>query len=133
MKYTTTGPSLYRATSGSAGYDLFAHRLVKTLGDVMYFSTGISVAVPMGYVGDVHERSSLHKKNYSLVNSVGVIDSDYRGEIIIGLKAHPGSLPIEGERVAQLVIKKIYDGPMDIADTTLPSTHRGDGGFGSTG
>jgi len=134
MQYISDGPVLARATSVSAGMDLHSFRLIKNVKDVYYYGTGIKVAIPYGYVGYIHERSSLHKKGYTLANSVGVIDADYRGEIIVALrKEDDDAEELEPEdRVAQLVVVKCS---MDftVMVTELSATERGEGSFGSTG
>jgi dUTP pyrophosphatase len=133
MKYESDGPVLERSTVGSAGFDLHSFKIIKHINDVYYYSTGIRVEIPHGYVGDVHERSSLHKKGYSLVNSVGVIDSDYRGDIIVALRKNDDAHELSPEcRVAQLVVKKCYEREPEMV-TSISATIRGDGGFGSTG
>jgi dUTP pyrophosphatase len=97
--------------------------------------TGIAVEVPEGYVGLLVVRSSVGKAGVSLANSVGVIDSDYRGEIklcLIYTAGNGGHYILQGDKVAQLVVipAPIFD---LIEVDALSSTGRGDGGFGSTG
>lgn len=97
--------------------------------------TGISMEIPNGYVGLVYGRSGLAcKRDLAPANKVGVIDSDYRGELIIFLHNH-GAVPqtVEpGERVAQLVLTPYLTAQFLEADE-LSETARGTGGFGSTG
>ncbi|HHX71362.1 MAG TPA: dUTP diphosphatase [Clostridiales bacterium] len=97
--------------------------------------TGVAVAVPEGCVALVFARSGLAiRHGLALSNGVGVIDSDYRGEIQVGLYNH-GEEPYTvqpGERIAQMAILPFI--PADFVETdTLPETRRGKGGFGSTG
>ena len=127
-----------RATEGSAGYDLSAcidQPLTIEAGKRAVIPTGIAAALPEGTVGLVFGRSGLGIK-YGLVpsNAVGVIDSDYRGEIAVGLSNHSEKdYTIEpGERVAQLVIMPILTPSIEEADE-LSETERSGGGFGSTG
>ena len=97
--------------------------------------TGIALELPLGYVGLIYARSGLaSKRNLAPANKVGVIDCDYRGEIMVALHNH-GETPAtveKGERIAQLVIA-----PYVVADFSevdeLTDTQRGSGGFGSTG
>lgn len=127
-----------RATDGSAGYDL--HLLHKTtltgFGRYSMAQTGVHVAIPEGYVGLVFPRSSAAiKRGITLKNSVGVIDSDYRGEIKLALQTRHPHAPVElerGERIAQLVIVPAHTPELEVVDE-LPETARAEGGFGSTG
>ena len=127
-----------RATDGSAGYDLSAcveQPLTVAAGKRVLIPTGIAVALPENTVGLVFGRSGLGIK-HGLVpsNAVGVIDSDYRGEISVGLSNHSESdYTIQpGERIAQLVIVPVLT--PDIEETEeLSETERSSGGFGSTG
>lgn len=128
-----------RATEGSAGMDLFAcidepvkiepHKCVSV-------PSGIAIELPSSsYAAFVFARSGLARKHgIAPVNAVGVIDSDYRGEIIVGLVNHfDESYTIEpGDRVAQLVIMPVSTMPVSEVDA-LSDTLRGEGGFGSTG
>ena len=97
--------------------------------------TGIAVAIPDGYFGGIYARSGLAtKKGLAPANKVGVIDSDYRGEIIVALHNHstvPQTIS-QGERIAQLIIQPYTSVEWEEAEE-LDSTERGDGGFGSTG
>lgn len=127
-----------KAHPGDAGYDLAVLGDQKFTSDaVRMVDTGVHVAIPDGYVGLVIERSSLHKHGFALVNSVGVIDSSYRGSIKLPLRWQPLSanrpgVIRDGERVAQLVVVPCLDWePISVAE--LPGTERGDGGFGSSG
>lgn len=123
---------LNRATSGSAGIDLPAGSCVQEQDGVFYFSTGVQVAIPEGYVGLVVARSSLHKKGWRLTNSVGVIDSDYRGPIMLAMqRGDIYQYPNNYDLVAQLVI--VPTPAIEVEEVkSLPETARGLGGFGST-
>lgn len=128
-----------RATNGSAGLDLCAcmdEGVLLNPGDRKLIHTGVAIELPSSeYVALLFARSGLAvKKGITLMNSVGVIDSDYRGEICAAL-CNLGDEPYEitpGERVAQLVITKI-ETPNPVEAKTLGETERGSGGFGSTG
>lgn len=128
-----------RATNGSAGIDLSAcieTPVTVAPGERLLLPTGIAIGLPgPGYVAMVFARSGLSiKHGLNLANSVGVIDSDYRGEIQVGL-LHQGTEPYTiapGERIAQLVVLPVCRLPMEEAET-LDDTSRGTGGFGSTG
>jgi dUTP pyrophosphatase len=126
------------ATAGSAGCDLRAAIEAPLLilpGGRTRVPTGLAVAIPEGYEGQVRIRSGLaHDKGLAVVNAPGTIDSDYRGEIRV-IIANLGSEPVtleRGERIAQLVFAPVARASFErVAD--LPKTHRGEGGFGSTG
>ena len=128
-----------RATDGSAGADLYAvcDSAVTEIAahETVLIHTGLAFEIPDGFVGLVFARSSLGtKRGLAPANKVGVIDSDYRGEVMVSLHNHTDNpAQIEnGERIAQLVIV-----PFLKADFTevpeLDDTDRGAGGFGSTG
>lgn len=128
-----------RATAGSAGMDLCAcmeEPLTIAPGDLVSIPTGIAVALPSsGYMALVFARSGLGVRHgIALSNGVGVIDSDYRGELRVGL-CNLGREPYTvapGERVAQLAVLPVCALPVEEVNE-LPETARGEGGFGSTG
>ena len=127
-----------RGSADAAGADLFAcleSEAVLAPGETLRVPTGIAVEIPAGYVGLVFARSSVAtKRGLAPANKVGVIDSDYRGEVLVALFNH-GSEPqsvAPGERIAQLVIVPYLTAEFAEAET-LSDTLRGDGGFGSTG
>ena len=123
-----------RATDGAAGWDLSAvsRKYVnpESILNMVQYRTGIAVEIPSGYVGLLFPRSSCYKKELSLMNSVGVIDSDYRGEISFIYKGV--ELYGQGDRIGQLVIVPCPDVELVEVDE-LSKTERGEGGFGSTG
>lgn len=127
-----------QATAGSAGYDLCACMdAPQTIepGERCVFPSGLAAEIPAGTAGFVFTRSGLGiKKGIHITNGVGVIDSDYRGEIRIGLhnlSAEPYTVQ-PGERIAQMIIMP-YFAPVIEEVTSLTETDRGAGGFGSTG
>ncbi len=122
----------------AAGADLYAcleEPVTIEPGKTVFLPTGLSMALPKGYVGLVYARSGLAcKQDLAPANKVGVIDSDYRGEFMIALHNH-GTEPrvVEhGDRIAQLVVTPVIQPDYYEADT-LDDTARGTGGFGSTG
>ena len=126
------------ATAGSAGCDLRAAIEASLLilpGGRARVPTGIAVAIPPGYEGQVRMRSGLaHDKGLALLNAPGTIDSDYRGEIKV-IIANLGSEPVtleRGERIAQLIFAPVARARFEKVQE-LPSSSRGQGGFGSTG
>lgn len=125
------------ATDGSAGVDLVATRIIANGEHGTWYETDLAVEIPSGYVGLVFPRSSISKLPLSLANSVGVIDSDYRGSIQVRFRAHTTESPAPifyqpGDRVAQLVIVPCVSIQPEETDE-LSHTERGAGGFGSTG
>lgn len=99
--------------------------------------TGIKIAIPVGYEGQVRPRSGLAMKlGLSLVNTPGTIDSDYRGEVgvlLINLGSDVVTI-LQGERIAQLVVCPIVRARLEqVEEAVLDRTERGEGGFGSTG
>lgn len=129
----------FRATQGSAGMDLSAcieEPVTIKPGDLTLIPTGIAIELPSNqYVAYIFARSGLGiKHGICLSNGVGVIDSDYRGEVCVGLCNVSGKeyTITPGERVAQMVISPVSLMPVCEVEE-LSSTERGEGGFGSTG
>ncbi len=128
-----------KAHNSDAGYDLVAvSRSIDEDGAVVY-GTGLAFEIPDGYVGLVFPRSSIAKKDIALSNSVGVIDSGYRGEVMAKFKFVDPLIKHEeyhwydvGDRIAQLVIMKLPDIQVIECDE-LGESERGTGGYGSTG
>ena len=122
----------------AAGADLYAsidERIVIAPGDSVWIPTGVAIELPEQYVGLIYARSSMGaKRGLAPANKVGVIDSDYRGELCVVLHNHSKSeQTVEpNERIAQLVITPIITPGFQIVDE-LPDTERADKGFGSTG
>ncbi len=125
-------------TEYSAGADLYAcegGEVALKPGETRLIHTGIALEIPEGYVGLIYARSGIAtKRGLAPANKVGVIDSDYRGEIMVSLYNHSSDVQTiaDGERIAQLVItpylKVVYNECEELSDTA-----RGEGGFGSTG
>ena len=130
------------AKPGDAGMDLYCTRRGwDDFGNIVY-SIGISIAIPEGYMGLLFPRSSISKKDISLANSVGVVDSGYRGEVLLKFKnlENPqepykytgGNIYEIGDRVGQIIILP-YPKIEFTEVEELEKTERGKGGFGSTG
>jgi len=124
------------ATDGSAGLDLRADEAVHLApGERALVPTGIAIALPRGYEGQVRPRSGLALKHgVTCLNTPGTIDADYRGEvavILVNLGAREVSLA-RGERIAQLVVAPVVRAQLRETEE-LPRTARGTGGFGHTG
>ena len=122
---------------GDAGLDLPSRvDYVLNPGERAKIPTGIAVAIPRGYAGFVLPRSGLASRNgISLVNSPGLVDSGYRGEmaiIMINTDKHEAFHIKRGDRIAQLVIQRVEEVKL-IRREELDDTARGEGGFGSTG
>jgi dUTP pyrophosphatase len=126
------------AKRGDAGMDLVATSIIgETLGSITY-GLGIALEIPEGFVGLVFPRSSIRKTNLQLSNSVGVIDSGYRGELQATFNKIQGADNVEretykvGDRVCQIMI--IPHPTIEFEEVhELNNTERGEGGFGSTG
>lgn len=122
----------------AAGADLYANideNLVIKPHETIFVKTGIAISIPKGLVGLVFARSGLScKRGLAPANKVGVIDSDYRGEVMVALHNHTEEeKQIEpNERIAQIAFVPYIKGNFEIVDE-LPDTERGNGGFGSTG
>lgn len=123
-------------TAAAAGADLYAlDALTIRPGETALVHTGLALEIPDGYVGLIFARSGLAtKRGLAPANKVGVIDADYRGEIMVALynqSAAPQTVE-SGERVAQLVITPFLQADFSESES-LSDTARGEGGFGSTG
>ena len=125
-----------RAHSGDAGADLFAvEEVIIPAGERRDVGTGLAFAIPAGFAGFVQPRSGLaFRHGIMVVNSPGLIDAGYRGEVRVSLY-NSGQDPFcvkVGERIAQLVVQPVEE-PVFVAQDELPETSRGEGGFGSSG
>lgn len=127
-----------RAHKSDAGLDLTTTGISSVINEcgqlMLVYHTGLAVEIPDGYVGLLFPRSSIYKKSLMATNSVGVIDSGYRGEIMMVLKATTDVVPAvykEGERFAQLVIVPIPEIEVVEAEE-LSESDRGTDGYGST-
>tara|TARA_B100001094_G_C17951351_1_gene680720 strand:- start:285 stop:818 length:534 start_codon:yes stop_codon:yes gene_type:complete len=124
----------YKAHPTDAGFDVNIVRLVKRVNDVHYFGTGVCICPPPGVFYLLFPRSSISKLGWTLANSVGVIDHEYRGEIIIALRQtseQSDSLDFP-YKIAQLVPFNTLPMTMNVTSEFSSETNRGTGGFGST-
>lgn len=125
-------------SQNAAGADLYAcidAQLTIAPGQTILVPTGIAMALPDGYAGLIYARSGLaSKKGLAPANKVGVIDSDYRGEIMVALHNHSsvGAVIEPQERIAQLIVTPYVTAAFQTV-SELDDTARGTGGFGSTG
>lgn len=125
-------------SENAAGADLYAcvdKRTAIWPGETVPIPTGVAVEIPDGYAGLIYARSGLScKKGLAPANKVGVIDSDYRGEMVVMLFNQGKEIQFieNGDRVAQFVITPVVQGNFNVVDE-LSDTYRGSGGFGSTG
>lgn len=136
MKSGATLPE--RQTEGSVGYDIVAcidEDIVVPPGETRPAGSGVAIALEPGYAAFIYARSGLGiRHGITPANCVGVIDSDYRGEIIVGLR-NASKVPFtvkNGDRIAQMVIAECCLPELELCDS-LDDTARGTGGFGSTG
>ena len=126
------------ATSGDAGMDLIATEIISETPSQITYGLGIALEIPEGFVGLVFPRSSIRKTRLQLSNSVGVIDSGYRGELQATFNKITTTIENQkndykvGDRVCQIMI--IPYPPIEFIEADeLSNTERGEGGFGSTG
>jgi len=137
-RLTLTATLPVYATDAAAGADLRADvkdDVVIAPGETVLVHTGLSMEIPDGYVGLICARSGLAtKQGLAPANKVGVIDSDYRGEVMVALFNHSGETRTvsHGDRIAQLLIMPVASAVFEEA-SELENTARGEGGFGSTG
>jgi len=124
-------------TPGAAGMDLAADvstDVVLRPGERRLVPTGLALAIPVGYEGQVRPRSGLaHREGLTLLNAPGTIDTDYRGEVCV-LLVNLGAAPVRirrGDRIAQLVVAPVANVAWQEV-VELPASERGEGGFGST-
>jgi dUTP pyrophosphatase len=126
------------ATAGDAGADLFAAADVTLAprGGRGLVPTGLAIAIPEGYAGFVQPRSGLALRHgVTCLNTPGLIDSGYRGELkvlLINTDPTEAFQVKRGERIAQLVVQRVEEATFDVVDE-LAESERGEGGFGSTG
>ncbi len=122
-----------KAKANDAGLDLTSISVEKGLSYIEY-GTGLAFEIPEGHVGYLFPRSSISKTSLSLANSVGVIDSGYRGEVKLRFKRPRQLGPIYevGDRIGQLIIMPIPNIELEEVKD-LSKSHRGDEGFGSSG
>lgn len=125
-------------SAGAAGADLYAcleETLLVPSGESVWIPTGVALEIPEGYAGLIYARSGLAcKQGLAPANKVGVIDSDYRGQVVVVLHNHSSEARAvnHGDRIAQLLITPVLTPCFTLAEE-LPSSGRGNGGFGSTG
>ena len=127
-----------RGSAHAAGYDLYSLEDTEVLyRTATLVRTGLHVAIPVGYEGQVRARSSLGKRGLIPPHGIGTIDADYRGELFVMMTwiGEGDSTIIEaGERIAQMVISKVPKVSfLEVESDNLGNTERGSGGFGSTG
>ena len=124
------------ATDGAACFDLYAAAIKDVMDNTVTYDTGLQFEIPQGYAMMIYSRSRHgFKKGIHLANCVGVIDSDYRGNVMVKLesaKTHTSGFPAVGERIAQAMIIPVQRNEFEFVDE-LSDTNRGNGGFGSTG
>lgn len=127
----------HKTTSGAAGFDLYAADSGYFNHDYDYveYGTGVAIQIPKGYAGFLYSRSSISKTPHIQACCVGVLDSDFIGEIKVRFRNLQDKPHLEysfGDRIAQLIIKKIETIEFEEV-LELDTTERGDGAFGSTG
>jgi dUTP pyrophosphatase len=122
-----------KAYKNDAGYDIYINNYIKTIGKVDFYGTGISLNINKGYFVKLYPRSSISKTDYSLANSVGIIDNGYKGEIIVALRYH-GDKKLNDRKlknstkIAQLILEKM----IVLSDDNNDLNKREKKGFGSS-
>ncbi len=138
MKFNEEAKLPTYGTEFSAGADIYAcieEDVTIKPGEVVLIPTGLGMEIPVGYAGFIYARSGLSvKQGLAPANKVGVIDSDYRGEIKVALynQSKEEKVVSKNDRIAQLIIAPFIKADFNIVDT-LEDTKRGSGGFGHTG
>lgn len=126
-----------KSRESDVGYDLTCTHIVKKIGNLVIYGTGLKVRPPFGYYFDLVPRSSIIKTGYIMANSIGVIDPSYTGEILVALARMDESVPDLQlpTRIGQLVAREILRVKFECVSSLedLGKTQRNDGGFGSTG
>ena len=113
-------------------------KVIEKRDNVYFFDTGVSIEAPHGYYTELFPRSSIYKHDFIMVNSVGVIDAEYRGTLFMPMRylgCGDGKAAAEnliGQRIGQLVLRRIEPYQIEIV-SELSDTERGGGGFGSSG
>lgn len=125
-------PTPAYANIGDAGLDLYASQISEDEFENLCYKTGISTEFPEDYVGFLFPRSSITKYDLTLANSVGVLDSGFRGEIVVKFKKRGDNIYKVGDKIAQLVFLEKPKVQIEIT-SELSESGRGLGGFGSTG
>ena len=123
---SAAGADLYAVTDGTVTF---------SPGETKLIHTGLAVEIPEGYAGLIYARSGLAtKRGLAPANKVGVVDADYRGEVMVSLHNHSSAVQTieSGERIAQLVIQRVPQVHLREVEQ-LDETDRGEGGFGSSG
>lgn len=138
-KFSDKAQTPVKGSKGAAAYDMFATRVEhvnEMTGPLVIYGTSIGVKIPEGYVGIIAPRSSISTHTtLCLTNSIGVIDSDYVGEIIFKFRNTNSTFGKKynvGDRIGQLMIVPVME--LELVEVKeLPQTERGEGGYGSTG
>lgn len=134
-RLTSTAKLPQYARSGDAGLDLVADRIITNTTFQVTYKLGVACEIPTGYVGLIFPRSSIRKYELQLSNSVGVVDSGYRGELEATFNKTNGFLSMmyrPGEKICQMVIIPYPEIEVEEVSELAPS-ERGEQGFGSTG
>jgi len=127
-----------KAHESDSGLDLTLMKVIEKRENIFFFDTGVSIEAPHGYYTELFPRSSIYKHDFMMVNSVGVIDTGYRGTLFMPMRylgSGDGRVEAEslvGQRIGQLILRRIAPYQVEIV-TDLDDTERGGGGFGSSG
>lgn len=131
-------PVPQKAHVSDSGLDLTLIKVIEKRDGIFFFDTGVSVEPPQGYYTELLPRSSIYKHDFIMVNSVGIIDSGYRGILYMPMRylgtgnGRQEAEKLVGTRVGQLIVRKLEEFTISIVDQ-LNETDRGENGFGSSG
>ena len=131
-------PEPFKAHANDSGLDLSLIKVIEKRDHIFFFDTGVSVEPPAGYYTELYPRSSIYKHDFMMTNSVGIIDTGYRGILYLPMRylgKGDGKAEAEaliGSRIGQLVLKKLEPFQVEIVGQ-LSETERGENGFGSSG
>lgn len=127
-----------KAHANDSGLDLTLMQVEEKRDNIFFFDTGISIEPPAGYYTELYPRSSIYKSDFIMTNSVGIIDEGYRGILYMPMRyvgsgdAKQAAKNLLGQRVGQLILKKLEPFSIEIVDS-LTNSERGGKGFGSSG
>ena len=127
-----------KAHVNDSGLDLTLMKIEEKRNNIIFFDTGVSIEPPSGYYTELYPRSSIYKSDFIMTNSVGIIDEGYRGILYMPMRyvgmgyARQAAEKLIGQRVGQLVLKKMVPFQIDVVDM-LTDSERGGKGFGSSG
>jgi dUTP diphosphatase len=131
-------PKPIRANGSDSGLDLSLIKVIEKRDNIFFFDTGVSIEPPAGYYTELYPRSSIYKHDFIMTNSVGIIDTGYRGILYMPMRylgngdGLADAQKLVGTRIGQLILKRLEDFELDMVEN-LSDSERGENGFGSSG